>query len=125
MYVCYNTLLIFSSAFWAGTFARVVVLFYWKGLSTKQEVCFFFFSPTDYTPEAIFKWLDAVPKNSFKILLLKGRILPFTFPSSHSGWHLQQTLICPLKSKLASQELYSQAVETTLSNREKNWLDKR
>lgn len=43
MYVCYNALLIFSSAFWAGTFARAVLLFYWKGLSTKEVCCLFFF----------------------------------------------------------------------------------
>lgn len=118
----FNSLqLIFSTHdFWSGKFARAVLLFYWKGLSTKEEI----FSK-GYKPEAIFKRLDAFPKLCSRIPLLKGQTLPLTLPSRHPGWHLQQTLFCLLKLKLVSQELYNQAVETALSNREKGWLDER
>lgn len=46
--------------------------------------------------------------------LLKGQTLPLTLPSSHPGWHLQQTLFCLLKLKLVSQELHNQAVESII-----------
>lgn len=107
--LCYNALPFFKSGFWSGKFARAVLLFYWKGLSTKEE----FFSK-GYKPEAIFKQLDAFPKPCCQIPLLKEQTLPLTLPSSHPGWHLQQTLFCLLKLKLVSQELYNQAVESII-----------
>lgn len=49
-----------------------------------------------------------------QIPLLKEQTSPLTLPSSHPGWHLQQTLFCLLKLKLVSQELYNQAVESII-----------
>lgn len=95
---------------WSGKFARAILLFYWKGLSTKEEI----FSK-GYKPEAMFKRLDAFPKLCSPILLLKGQTLPLTLTSSHPGWHLHQTLFCLLKLKLVSQELYNQAVESIIN----------
>ena len=109
----------YNSVIWSEKCARAVLLFYWKGLSTKEES----FSKA-YKPEAIFKRLDAFLKLCFQIPLLKGQTLPLTLPSSHPGWHLQP-LFCLLKLKLVSQDLYNEAAESVTNNREKSWLDER
>lgn len=111
----------FNSGFWSGKFARAVLLFYWQGLSTKEEI----FSK-GYMAEAIFKRLDAFPNLCSQIPLSKGQTLPLILLSSHpSRLAPAANIILPVEIKACFSELYNQAVKIELSIREKSRLDER
>lgn len=113
----YNTSPFLNSGFWSGSLPEVHYCFservsqlrkaFPKGVSHRQ-----------------YKRLDALPKPCSQISLQRAQTLLLTLLSSHSGWHLQQTLFA-VEMKAFFPRTCTIQLQRALSHREKSWFRRR